>query len=100
MSSKAILPTSDFNRKNLNIGFTQIMAKKLTITGTLSYSNERRNNPPNIGEQDYSPVVLFNMANSMPMELLKKYATNSNGDEFPWSRFTESYQSLFRRYPF
>ncbi|HZG23604.1 MAG TPA: SusC/RagA family TonB-linked outer membrane protein, partial [Chitinophagaceae bacterium] len=95
MTSTAILPTSDFNRKNVNIGFTTTMAKKLTVTGTLSYSHEKRNNPPNIGEQDYSPVVIYNMANSMPMDLLKKYAFDKNGDEFPWSRFTNRTNPYF-----
>jgi len=95
MASQAILPGSDYNRKNLNFGFTQNMAKKLTVSGNVSYSNELRNNPPNIGEQDYSPVVLFNMANSMPMDLLEKYATNSAGDEYPWSRFTNRTNPYF-----
>lgn len=95
MTSKAILPGSEFDRKNLNIGFTQTMAKKLTVSGNVSYSNERRKNPPNLGEQDYSPVVLFSMANTMPMDLLQKYATNSSGDEFLWSRFTNRTNPYF-----
>ncbi len=95
LTSQAILPGSDYNRKNLDIGFTQILAKKLTVTGNISYSNEKRNNPPNIGEQDYSPVVLFNMANSMPMDLLKKYATDNNGNEYVWSRFTNRTNPYF-----
>jgi len=95
MTSKAILPGSEFDRKNLNIGFTQNMAKKLTVSGNVSYSNERRKNPPNLGEQDYSPVVLFSMANTMPMDLLKKFATNSSGDEFLWSRFTNRTNPYF-----
>ena len=95
MGSQAILPGSYYNRKNLDLGFTQTMAKKLTVSGNISYSNERRKNPPNIGEQDYSPVVLFNMANSMPMDLLKKYAMDKNGDEFLWSRFTNRTNPYF-----
>ena len=95
MTSEAILPGSDFKRKNVNIGFTQIMAKKITVSGNVSYSNERRINPPNIGEQDYSPVVLFNMANSMPMDLLKKYAFDKDGNEFSWSRFTNRTNPYF-----
>lgn len=95
MNSQAILPGSYYNRKNLDLGFTQTMAKKLTVSGNISYSNERRRNPPNIGEQDYSPVVLFNMANSMPMDLLKKYAMDKNGDEFLWSRFTNRTNPYF-----
>lgn len=95
MGSTAILPGSDYTRRNVDVGFTQIMAKKITVTGNISYSNEKRNNPPNIGEQDYSPVVLYNMANSMPMCLLKRYAFDKNGDEFLWSRFTNRTNPYF-----
>ncbi|MEJ7828701.1 MAG: SusC/RagA family TonB-linked outer membrane protein [Segetibacter sp.] len=95
LTSQAILPGSNYNRKNLDLGFTQTMAKKLTVTGNISYSNEKRNNPPNIGEQDYSPVVLFNMANSMPMDLLKQYAFDVNGNELIWSRFTNRTNPYF-----
>ena len=95
MSSDAILPGSGFNRRNLDLGFTQTLAGKLTVSGNISYSNERRTNPPNIGEQDYSPVVLYNMANSMPMDLLKKYAFDRNGDEVLWSRFTNRTNPYF-----
>jgi TonB-linked SusC/RagA family outer membrane protein len=95
MKSTAILPGSDFDRKNLNLGFTQTFAKKLTVSGNISYSNELRNNPPNIGEQDYSPVVLYNMANSLPMELLKKNMVNAAGDEISWSRFTNRTNPYF-----
>ncbi|MEJ7735817.1 MAG: SusC/RagA family TonB-linked outer membrane protein [Chitinophagaceae bacterium] len=95
MVSQAILPGSNYNRKNVDVGFTQTMAKKLTVSGNISYSNERRKNPPNIAEQDYSPVVLFSMANTMPMDLLKQYATDKNGDEFLWSRFTNRTNPYF-----
>ncbi len=95
MTAEAILPGSDYNRKNINLGFSQIFAKKLTVNGSVSYSNEKRNNPPNIAEQDYSPVVLYNLANSMPLELLKQYAFNSAGNEFLWSRFTNRTNPYF-----
>ena len=99
LNATGIYPTNDFNRRNVDLGFTQVLAKKLTITGTVSYSNEKRNNPTNVGQQDFSPVSLFNLANSMPMDILKKYATNAAGDEFAWSRFTDRtnpYFSLLR----
>jgi TonB-linked SusC/RagA family outer membrane protein len=95
MDNRAILPGSRFNRKTVNLGFTQTLAKKLTISGNVNYSNEIRKNPPNIAEQDYSPVVLYNMANSMPLSLLKQYATDENGDEYPWSRFTNRTNPYF-----
>lgn len=94
LDNKTILPGSGYHRRTVNLGFTQTL-KKLTVTGNINYSNEYRKNPPNIAEQDYSPVVLFNMANSMPLEILKKYAFDDNGNETVWSRFTNRTNPYF-----
>src|SRR5690606_30070606 len=99
LDDQAVLPGSKYNRKTVNLGFTQTVANKLTVTGNVNYSLETRTNPPNIAEQDDSPVILYSMPNSMPMDLLKQYATDENGDEYPWSRFTNRtnpYCSLLR----
>lgn len=95
LDNKTILPGSGYNRKTVNLGFTQTLAKRLTVSGNVNYSNERRTNPPNIAEQDYSPVVLFNMANSMPLSLLEQYASDANGNEIVWSRFTNRTNPYF-----
>ncbi len=95
LDNRTILPGSGYHRKTVNLGFTQTMAKKLTVSGNINYSNETRKNPPNIAEQDYSPVSLYNMANSMPLDLLEKYATDANGNEYVWSRFTNRTNPYF-----
>ncbi len=95
MDSKAILPGSDYNRKTVNLGFTQTLADKLTVSGNINYSHEDRKNPPNIAEQDYSPVVIYTLASSMPLDLLEEYAFDENGDEFPYSRFTNRTNPYF-----
>ena len=95
MDSKAILPGSNYNRKTINLGFTQTLANKLTVSGNVNYSNEDRQNPPNIAEQDYSPVVIYTLATSMPMDLLERYAFDENGDEFLYSRFTNRTNPYF-----
>nr|WKN39009.1 SusC/RagA family TonB-linked outer membrane protein [Tunicatimonas sp. TK19036] len=95
MDSKAILPGSNYNRKTINLGFTQTLANKLTISGNVNYSREDRKNPPNIAEQDYSPVVIYTLATSMPLDLLEEYAFDENGDEFPYSRFTNRTNPYF-----
>ncbi|SEI92030.1 TonB-linked outer membrane protein, SusC/RagA family [Cyclobacterium xiamenense] len=94
MDSKAILPGSNYNRKTINMGFTQNF-KKLTVSGNINYSKEDRINPPNIAEQDFSPVVIYTLATSMPMDLLEQYAFDENGDEFPYSRFTNRTNPYF-----
>ncbi len=95
MDSKAILPGSNYNRKTVNLGFTQSLASKLTVSGNINYAKEDRRNPPNIAEQDYSPVVIYTLATSMPMDLLERYAFDENGDEFPYSRFTNRTNPYF-----
>ncbi|EPR68117.1 SusC/RagA family TonB-linked outer membrane protein [Cyclobacterium qasimii] len=94
MDSKAILPGSNYNRKTINLGFTQNI-KKLTVSGNINYSKEDRINPPNIAEQDFSPVVLYTLASSLPLALLEEYAFDENGDEFPYSRFTNRTNPYF-----
>jgi TonB-linked SusC/RagA family outer membrane protein len=95
LENATILPGSGYQRRTVNLGFTQTLAKKLTVSGNVNYSNEYRKNPPNIAEQDYSPVVIFTMANSMPMELLDRYSTDANGNEVVWSRFTNRTNPYF-----
>lgn len=95
LDNRTILRNSGYHRRTINLGFTQTFAKKLTVSGNVNYSNEYRKNPPNIAEQDYSPVIIFNMANSMPLDLLEKYAEDANGNEVVWSRFTNRTNPYF-----
>ncbi|GAB3910087.1 SusC/RagA family TonB-linked outer membrane protein [Larkinella knui] len=95
LDNTTILRGSNYNRKTVNLGFTQTLAKKLTVSGNINYSKELRKNPPNIAEQDYSPVIIFSMANSMPLDILEKYATDANGNETVWSRFTNRTNPYF-----
>ena len=95
LNSQSILPGSDFVRNNVNIGFTQTFIDRLTLSGNVSYTNENRTNPPNVAEQDFSPVSIYNMANSMPMNLLEEYAFDENGNEVAWSRFTNRTNPYF-----
>nr|WP_238325392.1 SusC/RagA family TonB-linked outer membrane protein [Lunatimonas lonarensis] len=95
MDNQLIMPESDFNRKTINFGFTQTVAKKFTIWGNINYSKELRRNPPNIAEQDYSPVIIYTLANSMPMHILRDNAEDPNGNENIWSRFTNRTNPYF-----
>lgn len=93
--SKSILPGSNYNRNNVSLGFTQEIVDRITLSGNVNYSNEDRENPPNIAEQDYSPVVIYTLANSMPMNILKENCCNENGDEIIYSRFTNRTNPYF-----
>uniref|UniRef100_UPI0035937B7E SusC/RagA family TonB-linked outer membrane protein n=1 Tax=Persicitalea sp. TaxID=3100273 RepID=UPI0035937B7E len=86
--NKGIMPNNTFNRKVINLGFTQNITSKLTATGNINYSLEKNINPPQLNTQDLAvSTVIFTLANSMPFEALQQNQTLDNGDEFVFSRF-------------
>ncbi len=94
LSSNVILPGSEFERQTINLGFTQNVGK-LVVSGNINYAHEDRTNPPNIAEQDYSPVVIYTLATTMPLDLLRDNAFDENGDEVKYSRFTNRTNPYF-----
>jgi len=94
MNATSILPGSDYVRRTVNVGFTQKL-NKFTVSGNVNYSNEVRTNPPNIAEQDFSPVVIYTLASTMPLDLLRENSSDENGDEIPYSRFTNRTNPYF-----
>ncbi|CAN5524119.1 SusC/RagA family TonB-linked outer membrane protein [soil metagenome] len=88
MDNNSIVPNSEFNRKTINLGFTQDITSKLNVSGNINYSKEENKNPPIIVQQDIStPVVLYTLSNSMPLDVLEQKRLDANGNEFIWSRF-------------
>jgi hypothetical protein len=88
MDSKGIVPNNSFQRRTVNLGFTYDLSDKFTFSGNVNYSNESNKNPPNVGNQDNTiPVVLYNLANSMPLDVLEANKYDANGNEFVYSRF-------------
>lgn len=88
LDSKGIVPNSSYNRKIVNLGFTQSLTPKFTVAGSVNYSIEENTNPPVVVGQDIStPVVIYSMSNSMPLDVLEANKFNENGNEFIWSRF-------------
>ena len=86
--NKGIMENNTFNRKVINLGFTQNISRRLTATGNINYSKENNVNPPQLNTQDLSvSTVIFTLANSMPFEALRDNQTEANGDEFVFSRF-------------
>lgn len=86
--NKAITPNSDFNRKTINLGFSQNINKNLVASGNINYSNEYNRNPTQLNTQDFAtPTVVMTLANSMPFDALKEHQVMPNGDEFVFSRF-------------
>lgn len=100
--NRAILPNNRFNRKSVNIGFNQEIAKGLTISGNVNYSNENNRNPPQVNTQDMAiPTVIYTLANSMPFEAMEQNQLMPNGNEFVMSRFlvrNNPYYSLNYRF--
>jgi TonB-linked SusC/RagA family outer membrane protein len=88
LDSKGIVPNNTFNRKTMNLGFAYDLSDKLSFTGNVNYSNETNKNPPNIANQDNSiPTALYNLANTMPLEVLDANKYNAQGNEFIYTRF-------------
>jgi len=88
LDSKSIVPNSKFNRKTINVGFSQNISKRLSTQGNINYSNEYNKNPPQINGQEFStPTVVMTLANSMPFEALEQNQLLPNGYEFPFARF-------------
>lgn len=87
--NKGITPNNTFNRKTINLGFSYNLSPKLTVTGSINYSNEYNKNPPQIAQQDNStPTVVYTLANSMPLDVLEANQINpATGNEFVYSRF-------------
>ena len=86
--NRGIMENNTFNRKVLNLGFTQNITSKLTASGNINYSKELNINPPQLNTQDFSvSTVIFTLANSMPFEALRDNQALPNGDEFVFSRF-------------
>lgn len=86
--SKGIMPNNTYDRKVINLGFSQNITPKLTALGNVNYSKETNVNPPQLNTQDLTVnTVIFTLANSMPFEALQQNQTLPNGDEFVFSRF-------------
>lgn len=99
LNTQSIVPNSDFERKTINLGFTQDLSKRLKVSGNINYSNEYNRNPPIIGDQDLStPTTIFTVSNSMPFDLLEAKRLNAAGNEFRWSRFTNRTNPYFSVY--
>ena len=89
LDNKGITRNNTYSRKTINLGFSYNLSPKLSITGTMNYSNEYNKNPPQIAQQDNStPTVVYTLANSIPLDVLEANQINpATGNEFIYSRF-------------
>ena len=94
MHNNTILPGSSYDRNTVNLGFTQ-QINRLRISGNMNYAHEDRQNPPNMAEQDYSPVVIYTLASSMPLDVLRDNCCDEEGNEIRYSRFTNRTNPYF-----
>ena len=89
VENKGIMPNNTFNRKGINLGFTQNLSEKFSFQGNVNYTNELNSNPPNIANQDNSiPTTLMALSNTMPLSVLNDNKYNpATGNEYIYSRF-------------
>ncbi|MEM6841352.1 MAG: SusC/RagA family TonB-linked outer membrane protein [Bacteroidota bacterium] len=102
LRSLGIVPNNTYERRTINLGFDYDLSSKVSVTGAINYSNEFNENPPNVAQQDNTiPVALYNMANTMPLDLLDENKFNDQGNEFVYSRFrnrTNPYFTLAQQF--
>jgi TonB-linked SusC/RagA family outer membrane protein len=102
LQSQGIVSNNKFNRKSVNLGFAYDLSKRISFAGNVNYSNEYNKNPPNIANQDNSiPTALYNLANTMPLELMQQKMVDASNNEFVYSRFrnrTNPYFTLARQF--
>ena len=88
LSSQGIVPNNTFTRRTINLGVQYDLSDKVSVSGSVNYSNEYNKNPPNVGQQDNTiPVALYNLANSLPLDVLDANKYNAEGGEAVYSRF-------------
>lgn len=89
VENKGIMPNNTFNRKGINLGFTQNLSEKFSFQGNVNYTNELNANPPNIANQDNSiPTTLMALSNTMPLNVFNDNKYNPvTGNEYIYSRF-------------
>ncbi|NDV44718.1 SusC/RagA family TonB-linked outer membrane protein [Flagellimonas sediminis] len=88
LKSEGITPNNEFARSTISLGTTYNLSDDLSFEAHINYSNEKNTNPPNVGQQDNTiPVSLFNLANSMPLDVLEANKFDENGNEYVYSRF-------------
>jgi len=88
-NNKAIIEKSEFNRRNITLGFTQDISKWINVSGNVNYSNEYyKNAPMGVGNQSAQVNTIATMSNTMPLWLMRKYSEDPvTGKEIIWSRF-------------
>ena len=87
--ANAIMPNSDFRKQIVNLGLNYKFTEKFSVQLNANYSNERLNNPPQIGLQDMSAnTTIYTLANSIDVAWLKAKYKDENGNEQPLARFT------------
>jgi TonB-linked SusC/RagA family outer membrane protein len=83
-----ITPNNKLNRKVMNLGFNGVLSDRFSFGGSINYSIEKNQNPPNIANQDNSiPTTLMALANTMPLSVLEANQYNAQGNEYVFSRF-------------
>jgi TonB-linked SusC/RagA family outer membrane protein len=86
--ANGIQPNNSYHKKIFNLGASQNINDKLSISVNINYTNERNVNPPLVGQQGQSMVnFITRMSSTIPLEALKNGAVNADGNEALTSGF-------------
>lgn len=88
MDQESIVPNSDFIRNNISLGFTQNISENLNVNGNINYSLEKNNMPVTMNNQVLNiPTVVYTLANTLPLDVLRDNTYDEEGNEVFYSRF-------------
>src|SRR5690606_37907586 len=65
-------PINTYSRKVFNLGLNQKISEKLSLSLNVNYTNEKNNNPPQVGQQGQgTPNFLHRLSLTVPTDALR-----------------------------
>ncbi|OLY95032.1 SusC/RagA family TonB-linked outer membrane protein [Cnuella takakiae] len=88
---KGIVYTNKYHKKIFNLGVNQNLSDKLSIQLNLNYTNEKNENPPQVGVQGIGTMnFLVRTSPTVPLEVYKANAVNEVGIERQTTGFAQT----------
>lgn len=102
---KGIVPTNEYHKKIINLGVNQSLSDKLSLQLNVNYTNEKNENPPQVGVQGIGAMnFLMRTSPTVPLSVYRDNAVNDAGIERQTTGFAQTlinpYWSLPRQFYF
>lgn len=88
---KGIVPTNEYHKKSFNLGVNQNLSNKLSIQLNLNYTNEKNENPPQVGVQGIGTMnFLIRTSPTVPLAVYRDNAVSDAGIERQTTGFAQT----------